>query len=273
MQSVSTVESSEQLTRVLGGKAPQNPSETIKKRGFVAGIMGLPESGKTSTLPTLIPAYAPVADFNIDGGSHVLEDIPNLLKVYTPEDWPNLDQMVTDLEKGAAPFKSLWFDVVTMIQDENIEYYGIYDKTKPQSRERQISFGDSNWDVIGFHRRLLRIAEQQDVNIFLVYWCSRPVVVEGSGSNLATQHIVLSPTVSLKVTGMLDVIFHIAKNEGQNPYPGTFTLQGTSKIETRARLSPNNPLKKWRKGAQPITSTFLTDAVNAFHGELNDVYM
>ncbi len=249
--------------RSLAGIQPQNPSQLASTKGFVGGIMGLPTSGKTTSLLTLLPEHGPIAAFFTDGGGHVLEDIPGQLQCYRPNGWDQLDKMTDELAINPEPFKTIWVDVVTMVQEENVEFYGIHEMNTP--RERQAGYGDSNFDVLKFHRKLMKLADTHGTNIFFVYWSSRPVVVEGSGNPVATRHIVLSPTLSLKVTGILDVILYMEVQKGLNPYPPVMTLQGDGSIESRVRLNPNNPLKKW---PSKVPNPSLSKVVNAFHGTI-----
>lgn len=251
--------------RSLAGTLPTNPSDTIATGGIVAGIMGMPHSGKTTLLETLLPDYGPIAIFNVDGGAKTLRDRPGVYQVYTPRDWAHLDKMTDELCANPAPFKTIWTDVITMVQEESVDHYHIHDKPQSDTRGRQTGYGDSNWDVLQYHRKLIRCAEQHGTHIFFVYWASRPVKVEGSGNPLETIHIVLSPTVSLKVTGVLDVIVHIQKQQGQVEYPPVMTLEGDPHIEARLRLSPDNPLKKWPKR---VPNPNLTKLINAYKGEI-----
>lgn len=255
--------------RQLANTQPKNPSETISERGSILGMMGLPSSGKTSLLTTLLPDYGPIAHFNVDGGASVLPDMPEQIQVYTPRDYAHLEQMTDEICANPVPFKTIVTDVVTMVQDENVEKYGIHDIPASNARGRQVGYGDSNWDVLQYHRKMMRCAEQHDVNIIFIYWASRPAVVEGSGSTLTTRHIVLSPTVSLKVTGILDVLVYIEKQTGLNPYPPMMVIDGNQSIETRRRLNPNNPFKKW---PNTVANPSLSKVISAIRGEIFDDY-
>lgn len=252
--------------RQLGSVKPQTPSEVAKHRGLVCGIMGWPYSGKTSLEPTLSPKYTPTCLFDAAGGSHVLQDRGDDLQIYVPADWVELDGMLRDLETNPSPFKSIWTDVVTMVQEDSVDHHNIHNVTSADSRQRQIKFGDSNWDVVQYHRRLLTLAEQQGVNVFFVYWASRPSEVEGSDSRLKTRHIVLSPTVAMKVEGMLDILVNIEKSPHPKPYPPLMTLDNDQTLAVKVRLAPDNPLKHW-KDKVTCTPTILSDMVDAFHGE------
>lgn len=255
--------------RDLGGVKATNPSDTARSKGLVCGIFGLPFVGKTTLLEDLLTDEEtyPVAAFNFDGGAHVLRDVPDKLAVYTPDGWNQMDAALEDIMKDPHPFKSLWFDVVTDLQDVNIDHYGIYDLGTGDARQRQIRFGASNWDVVRFHRKMMDdVAERHGVNVFFVYWSTRPQEKEGEPVKVSKRYILLSPTVSLKVAGMLDFNIYVeSQTDLRFPYPPNVICDGRTDLETKWRVSPDNPLKKWRGTQQNFR---LSEMVRAFHGEV-----
>lgn len=256
--------------RNLANVEARKPSQLVQASGLVCGIMGLPSSGKTSLIETLLDddSCYPVCAFDRGGGLHVIGDHEDKVQVYIPDDWVQLDKMIDQLIQNPEPFKSVWIDVISNIQDINVEFYGIHDVAQGDARQRQIRYGESNFDIILFHRRLIdELAIKRGINVFFVYWASRPVVVEGSGSPLVTRHIIMSPTVSLKVTGLLDILVYIERQQGLNPWPPTMLLEGDNSIETRLRLNPNHPIKSWPKR---VTNPSLSKLVRSWHGELWD---
>lgn len=253
--------------RTLAGMRPQNPSDIAQSRGFVAGLMGVPEVGKTSSMMHLLPDYGPICVFNLDKGAHVLTDVPGQITVYSPPDWPTLDTALKELEKDPAPFKTIWTDRVNDMTNDIIDQHGVYDIPANDKRQRQIRYGDVNWDVMDYHRRLMKMAVKFDINVFFVYLETRPVVIEGSQNPIATRHIALSPNLSLQITGMLDMVFHFEKDLGPKPFPPIMRLYGDPTIETRLRLSPTNPLRKW---PATVKNPSLTKVINAYKGEIYD---
>lgn len=253
--------------RVLAGIPPQNPSEVVSSRGFVCGLMGLPSAGKTTLIETLEEDHLPVAVFNMDNGAGVIHDKPGKIQVYTPGNWPILDKMIDQIELDPKPFKTLWIDRANDVQAESVEFYKIHDVPTANARGRQTAYGDSNWDVVQFHRRLMKIAEKHDINVFFTYLASRPVIVEGSGSQLTTRHIVMSPTVSLQVTGLLNFVVYIEQAQGLKPYPPVMTLYGDQSIETRLRIPLLNPIRRW---PAKVPNPSLGKLIRAYKGEIFD---
>lgn len=255
--------------RKLGGQEPQTPSQVAATQGMICGIMGLPFAGKTSLADTLLDDEItyPVCVIQVGGGAHVLKDVPDKLVVYTPRDWHHLTQMIRDLVNDPAPFKSVWLDTMTYIVEDNMEIHDV--KDKEPGRERQIAYGDANFDIVKLHRDLITdLAANTGVNVFIVYHATRPEVREKSGDanpTLPTQHIALSNTLSLKITGLLDILVFIEAKDGPNPYPPRMRLHGSLKYETRLRFRPDHPIKKL---PAVVENPSLPALVRAFRGEL-----
>lgn len=260
--------------RTLYGIEARNPSQTAESKGFVGGIMGLPFHGKSSLMKTLLPDYGPVCAIDVGGGLYVLEDYPGMIQVWTPDDWPTLNGMLDQLEGDPTPFKTIWLDAVSYMQQKNIAYHDIHSKSPNDKRGRQILYGESNWDVVAnIHSRMINLSKSRGINVFFVYWITRPQQQEGGESpQLMQRHIYLSPTVGVMVNGILDVLIEVHKTPGLQPYPPTITLDGDQSIETKVRLAPGNPLKRWPNNLQ-ATPTLLTDMINAFKGEINPMYI
>lgn len=254
--------------RKLGGQTPQQPSQVANTKGAVVGIMGLPHAGKTSLIDTLFddPDCYPVCGLNNDGGMHVVQDRPGQLEIYTPRDYMHLEQMVDQLCDNPAPFKSIWLDAITYLVEDAVERA---DARGKDGRDRQIAYGDANFDVIKVHRQLITdLAMTRGVNVFLVYHATRPQLREKSGETvqIESQHIALSNTLALKVEGLLDILVFVEKRaDAINPYPPRMRLHGSAKYETRLRLAPTNPLKSW---PPIIENPSLSKLVRAFKGEI-----
>lgn len=261
------------ITRKLYGVESQNPSQVAENKGFVAGLFGLPYSGKSSLLKTLLPKYGPVAALDVAGGLYVLEDDPENIAIWTPDSWNVLEHQIDELEKDPTPFKSIWLDTVSYMQEESQEHTNIHNYAASDKRNRQIAYGESNWDVVQkIHSKLVGLAASKGINVFFVYWSTRPIQQEGGENNLTQRHIFLSPTVSVKVAGILDIVLYVEKTTGLIPYPPQITLDGDQSVETKVRLSPDNPLKKWPNRVQ-ANPTILSDMIDAFKGEVNERYI
>lgn len=255
--------------RKLANTLPMNPSETTLKKGFVAGFFGQPSSGKTTALKTLLPDYGPIGVFSNDGGVGVIDDDPGNIQVYIAKDFHHLDAMTDEVALNPAPFKSIWIDVVTMVQEQSNDHYKIHEVPQADVRGRQTRYGDSNWDMLQFHRKFITCAEQFGVNVFFVYWSARPEVDEAADSPIKNRHILLSPTLREKVLGILDVVAYFKKTQGLHPYPPQMILEGDQSLDARRRLNPNNPLKKW---PSMIQNPNLSKMIDAFHGQIFDNY-
>lgn len=272
---VDSVQEPEQIpARILYGIPAKNPSDVAKDKGCVCGIMGLPYTGKTSLLPTLLPKYGPVGVIDVGGGTYVLKNEPGVIQVWEPQDWFQLNGMLDALEEDPAPFKTIWLDAVSYMQQQNIDFHDIHSKTVNDKRGRQILYGESNWDVVQkIHSRLINLSKTHGTHIFFVYWMTRPVQQEGGENPSLTQrHIYLSPTVGVMVNGILDLLIAVSKTPGSEPYPPILTLDHDQSIETKIRLAPDNPLKKW-PGNVKANPTILTDLIDAFKGEVNPLYV
>lgn len=259
--------------RTLGGHSPQLPSEIAATKGFVAGIMGEPDAGKTTLLHTLAEDEStyPIAFLSHDGGAHVLKDEYSRngrIQIYPVNSWSEYTTKVDELARDPRPFKTVWVDVMSNIADLGIDHYEVHEIDENNTQQRRKQYGESNWDLILNHKKLIvELAERHGINIFFVYWQTYPVVIEGSGTTVKSRHIALSPAMALKVRGILDVIIGIEKQEGLNPYPPRMRLYGAQGYDTRLRLNPENPLKKW---PPLIDNPNLAKVVRAFHGEIID---
>lgn len=260
--------------RTLYNQPSQLPSEIAVSKGFVGGLMGLPYHGKTSLLPTLLPKYGPVAAFDMGGGTYVLPDMPEDVQIWAPDNWITLAGMIDEVASAPAPFKTIWVDAVSFMQHKNIAFHDIHGKSANDKRGRQILYGESNWDVVAnIHTKLIEAAASKGINVFFVYWITRPQQQEGGESpSLMQRHIYLSPTVGVMVNGILDILVEVHKTPGLAPYPPTLTLDGDQSLETKIRLSPTNPLKRWPNTVQ-ANPTILSDMIDAFKGEVNDRYV
>lgn len=269
----SVVEQLQVPVRTLYGMPGKNPSEVAESKGFVCGIMGLPYTGKTSLLPTLLPKYGPIAMIDMAGGSYVLPDMRPIVQVFDPPDWNTLNNQIHELAQDPEPFKSIWIDAVSWMQYENQDYYDIHSKNPNDKRGRQVLYGESNWDVVRkIHSQLIDLANTRGINVFFVYWITRPTRQEGGETILEQRHIQLSPTVGVAVNGVLDILIATAKQTGSTPYPPMITLDGDQSIETKVRLNPNNPLKRW-SGTVQANPTILSDMIDAFKGIEDERYI
>src|SRR6266513_3649342 len=101
---------------------------------MVAGIFGLPYHGKSSLLKTLVPKYAPICGIDVAGGLYVLDDDPENIAIWTPDSWAQLENQVDELSLDPKPFKSIWLDAVSYMQQESQEHYQIHEKAPNDKR-------------------------------------------------------------------------------------------------------------------------------------------
>jgi hypothetical protein len=257
--------------RTLAGQQPKTSQELATDKGFVCGVMGLPDAGKTSLIHDLMTHEScyPVAFLNCGGGAHVINNEftqDGRIQIYNTVNWQEAERQAEELRNDPKPFKTLWVDVANVYADLAIDYFGVHDVPRNDARGRQQTYGESNWDTVLFHRKIIDdLATAKGINVFFVYWETYPVVIEGSGSVVKKRHILLSPTLAVKIAGLLDVLIHIEQEQGLQPWPPNAIFYGNQGVDTRWHLAPTNPLKKlWPPSTHDPK---LSRMVRAFHGE------
>jgi len=192
--------------RKLGSVPGRQPSEVRALSGLALVNMGPSGVGKTTLIETLYDTpehaadYAPVAVLDVDGKAHVLRNSPHL-EVYSAVTWTEIAVYADALAKSCAPFKTIVWDGVAIMQSKSHEYVGVDKQDNPM--ERQKLYGKANVLMIQIAQQAKILAEQ-GTNVIFNIW-SKPKT-QDPDSNVE----MIQPDITAKLLrdfiGILDLV-------------------------------------------------------------------
>lgn len=248
--------------RTLGKSEAKLPSQVRSLSGLVIVNMGPSGAGKTTLLETLVDtpehaaAYGPVAVLDADGKAHVLRDNP-YIDIHPAVSWQQIRDHYLSLQQSAAPYKTIVWDGLAIMQSKSHTHVGVDKQDNPQLRQNL--YGKSNVEMIAIAEQAKILAETGINVIFNVWSIDKPEDDTGISR--------VQPDVTGKLLrdfiGIMDFVVYTECAPRPTPYPPIMRTGGSNKYATRTAVSPDSPLCDM---PDTIYRPSLATILDCFHG-------
>lgn len=219
----------------FAGISIKKPSELAQHQGICLTLTGKGGVGKTTLAPTVIHSELarPCVFFDLEGGSFVLDDDPNI-DVVPVKSWSELELCMQNLVRNPSPYKSAVFDNMSEALELCKHKHNFYaDITKQLSLWNQITN-----DMVSLFRQGRDLARQEPFVVIYCMWDTTDSE-DDMGNKFKHREVALNPKLAEKFMGIMDFVAWLEQPpKPQSPYPPLMHLDIDPLYPTKKRINP-----------------------------------
>lgn len=222
-------------TQKFAGLTIRKPSEIMQHRGLCLTITGKGGVGKTTLAGTAVHSSITHRTLFVDleGGSHVLEDDPNV-DIVEVHNWSELSIVMQRLITDRSKYNCAIFDNMSEALELCKAKYDFYsDVTKQLSLWNQITN-----DMVSMFRQGRDLARQERFICIFVMWDTTDNEDE-MGNKFKHRSVNLNPKLAERFMGIMDLVCWLEQPTKPNkPYPPILHFDIDPLYPTKKRINP-----------------------------------